>query len=158
MKIVKLSVLKEQVEKEIYPILENQVFHLTSFKNVEQILTDGHLKPSDSTNLKQTSIHSNQSTGKALGAVCLFDLRNKSKSEIEIPRSYYDFLKIPQEDQLVYFIVNPKYCNDIVTFNDLTPELVSSSMYLPLIESWHIGKLDLSKIILTLIVNTKQIN
>lgn len=145
--LVKLSLPRCSLEETLYPKLRNRVFHYTTGIKFEKIRESGCLFHSGSENLKTTSIYSNNSTGRHLRAVCLFDLRNKTNEQIAPGKSYYDFLSPDSRiSSVVYLVVSESFYKDIKTLEHLDESTKEKTMYLPEIEAWHPGNLHLSKI------------
>lgn len=148
-----LSIIKEvsycqsEMEEKFYPLIRKSVFHFTSDKKLTTIINSGGILPSGHcSELSTTSIYSAKSMGKALSAVCLFDLRNKSDKQIAPGLSYYNFLKGKVGTKLVYLELDKKYHGDITTLDKVDESLRKQKMYLPEIESWYIGKVELNMI------------
>ena len=136
-KIVELNLKPEEMYEIFYPKLEEQVFHYTSGINSLSILEQGFIYPVKE-DVGSTSAHSHESMGRYLNSVCLFDLRNKPKNEIEKIRGWYNFLEPRFSDNtLVYFVLSPQYYCDVTILSDLSDEIQKKAMYLPHIESWH---------------------
>lgn len=145
-KIIEFNLPLEKIYDDFYPKLDGQVFHYTSGANLISILKSHSIVPV-AENVQCTSIHSHESMGRYLGAVCLFDLRNKPTEQIEKIRGWYNFLAPRFEDSsLVYFVLSPDFYNDVTTLADLSEELKGKAMYLPFIESWHKGQIPLEKV------------
>jgi hypothetical protein len=144
--IIDLKVNIKNVYEEIYPLLEEKVFHYTSGSNIDKIMKDGLIHP-NKLGIPKTSEHSHESMGKLLNAVCLFDLRNKPKDQIEKIRGWYNFL-LPrfEENVLGYCVLSSQHYPDICTLEDLNEETKAKAMYLPHIESWHKNSISLNKL------------
>ncbi len=74
--MIELSLKLEDMYEIFYPKLKNKFFHYTSGENLNSILANGFVFPKKE-GIKKTSVHSNESMGRFLNAVCLFDLRGK---------------------------------------------------------------------------------
>lgn len=145
-KIINLQISQENMYAEFYPLLCEKVFHYTSGKNLNSILTDGHIFPNKD-GIEKTSAHSHESMGKFLNAVYLFDLRSKPIDQIEKIRGWYNFLMPRFDDNiLVYCVVAKKYYKDIKVLDEIDSSVQEKAMYLPHLESWHVAPLSLSKL------------
>jgi hypothetical protein len=136
-----------EMEKNFYPLIRNSVFHFTSDKKLNSIIDSDGIFPSGySSEIYTTSIYSNKSMGKALAAVCLFDLRNKTDEQIAPGQSFYNFLQGKVGSRLVYLELDKRYHGNITTIDKVDENLRKERMYLPEIESWYVGKIELSMI------------
>ncbi len=144
---------REEMEETFYPKIKNQVFHFTSMEKYLSIKSKGAILPSSTQNLKTTSLHSHESVGSILEAVCLFDLRNKTEKQIAPGKSFYDFLEISdKKSHLVYLLFSKNFYSELITVNDLAKN--TDGMYLPEIESWHKGPITLKKLSTVFIIET----
>jgi hypothetical protein len=152
--VLELSLKPTEFESVLYPKIRDAVFHYSTGEKYEKILKSGYLASSNTVELVGTSLYSDVSAGKFLKAVCLFDLRNKTDEQIAPGKSYYDFLKpFSQLKKVVYFVVSKKYYADLKIFSDLDDHVKKHTMYLPVIESWHVGHLPLEKLESIYVVN-----
>lgn len=127
--------------------LRNKVFHFTSLEAWKQIQITGCILPNQNNKFQQSSTQSSHSVGHFLNAVCLFDLRNRTEKQIERGLYLYDFLGLHRpKEKSYYFIIDPKYYSSLISLPELDEEIRKTKMYIPDIESWHIGPIDLSKI------------
>jgi len=67
-----------RLESDILPLLKNEVFHVTSIENFQQILKDGKVISNADKKFKYSYPQSENSYGRKRGYICLFDLRNKT--------------------------------------------------------------------------------
>lgn len=51
---------------------------------------------------------------------------------------------LPGDTRVVYFVLSDKFYADVTTFADLDDYTRENTMYLPVIESWHVGDLPLN--------------
>lgn len=143
--IVDLEIQKSEMYEDFYPKIMGKVFHYTSGINFLSILKDKRVDPIKSSG-KRTSVHSHESMGRALKGVCLFDLREKPKNQIEKIRGWYNFLAPRfEDDTLVFLVISPDFYSDVITLSEIDDETKDKAMYLPHIESWHKGYLPLRK-------------
>ena len=151
---IEMNLKREDLDSQLYPKLRNQVFHYTTKSKLEKIMESGFLLTSGSKNLSATSIHSNSSTGQHLGAVCLFDLRDKTDQQIAPGKSYYNFLSPHVKiSSVAYLVLSSDFYTDLKTLNEIDEWSRTNTMYLPEIESWHLGHLRLEKISTIYVVN-----
>lgn len=82
--------------------------------------------------------------GHHLNAVCLFDLRKKTKDQIDRGIYLYDFLGVHRpKERVCYLIIDPKHYEALTTLDQVAEDLRNSKMYIPEIESWHRGPIAL---------------
>src|SRR5690554_6649950 len=130
--IIEETILLDELETVFYPKIRNSVFHFTSIEKLEKILEDQVIFPSGKReDIKTTSIYSEESMGRALGAVCLFDLRNKTDEQVAPGKSYYDFLRGKKGTSLIYLVLKEELYNEVLTLGNIEESLQKTKMYLP---------------------------
>ncbi len=94
------------------------------------------------------SVHSHQSIGNYLGAVCLFDLRSVSEMILGKNSLFQDYFsrRITTDSPTYFLVLNEKAYSKILRLEDVENELKQKLMYMPEIESWYIDDLDLFNI------------
>ena len=146
-KIINKRLGVEEFTNDFYRLIRNEVFHFTSREKLSQILDSEAILTSSNPELKRTSIYSEESVGKYLDAVCLFDLRGKSDEQVAPGKSYYDFLPLESSRKgLAYCVISHRYYKDLTTVDELDDVAKGEKMYLPVIESWHKGELSIGKL------------
>ncbi len=70
--LIAFQLQSNELESTIGALLSDRVFHFTSGEKLKSILQSECILPNPGS-LSKTSIHSDQSVGKHLSAVCLFD-------------------------------------------------------------------------------------
>lgn len=142
-----LTLSKSEVSEVLLPKLLEHVFHFTTSKSWEQIRACGQIDINQDGKFGETSIHSEKSMGRHLGAICLFDLRNQSKKILAEDKILYDFLERRWEQKPSYFLfLRESLYPALLTLDKIDPDLKEKMMYIPEIESWHLGKLSLNHI------------
>ena len=155
--IFELHLKRHELSDVLYPKLRHSVFHYSFGQRYQEIMRCGYVAFSFVVDVASTAIYTEKSAGKHLKAVCLFDLRGKTDEEIAPGKSYYDFLNPhPKIKQAVYFVVSDMFYEDITIFSALDDYTKANTMYLPTIESWHIGHLPLNKLECIYVVNIKD--
>lgn len=142
-----MKVRHENLKSELLTKLNNKVFHFTNLEVWKQIKASGSIIPNQSQIFKTTSTQSHKSLGHHLNAICLFDLREKTKDQINQGIYLYDFLGIHRpKDKACYLIIDPEYYQSLTTFDEVDENLRDSKMYIPEIECWHVGPIALDQI------------
>lgn len=154
-KLVELTISAGNLEQEVGPPLHNQVFHFTSGSKFKKIQNFQSIIPNSGTP-SNSSIHSDESVGKHLNAVCLFDLRNKTSEQIAPGKSYYDYLEPRFGDSLVFLILSKGIYHRITTLDQLDKTTLETKMYLPEIESWHKGPISIKDLDKILVINVTK--
>jgi hypothetical protein len=147
LKIHTFTFKENEVSRVFLPKLLGTVFHFTTSEGWERIQACGYVDPNRSGRYEATSVHSEESLGRHLGAVCLFDLRNKSEDILREDLILYDYFARRWESEPSYFLLlSSSGLSQVTTQNEVEPRWLDQKMYIPEIESWYAGKLPLDRL------------
>ncbi len=141
-----LSFRKEEVSELLLPKLLGRVFHFTTSSGWAQIQSCGYIETNETGKYRGTSIHSHESMGRHLGAVCLFDLSKCSQEDL-LRKDWilYDYFERRWKREPSFFLfLGENHFPALTTLDQIELCLKKEKMYIPKIESWHIGNLPLS--------------
>jgi len=130
------------------PSLRGKVFHFTYSKSWLLIQKTKKVLSNKEGKFIYGSVHSHQSIGNYLGAVCLFDLRSVSEMILGKNSLFQDYFsrRITTDSPTYFLVLNEKAYSKILRLEDVENELKQKLMYMPEIESWYIDDLDLFNI------------
>lgn len=129
------------------PKLIGTVFHFTTSENWSPIKASGQIATNQAGRFKTHSVHSHESVGHHLDAVCLFDFRNCDYEDLQKSTIFYDYLTRRWRDRTVYFLlIGQQRLPFITTEAELDEATRENKMYIPTIESWHRGNIPVSDI------------
>ncbi|HET8761398.1 MAG TPA: hypothetical protein VFN94_10030 [Nitrospiria bacterium] len=153
----RLSMGESEMEREVLPLLVNQVFHVTSYERYLKIAESGHISHNADDRHGHIYGQSLNSIGRKLKAVCLFDLRNKDLTSIEFELGCYHLPTVPQFGRTVTFLFlkTSEYAR-LVQWDSLDSNDKMSGQHIPKIESWYPGDLVVSKLSKVLIVDVDR--
>jgi len=142
-----LLLKREDISEHLLVNLLGRVFHFTSARSWNQIRTCGYIDANQEGKHRSTSVHSNKSMGRHLGAVCLFDLRNKSEDVLRKDWIFYDYFERRWNKDPSYFLLLRESCFPTLTMlGEINSQLREEMMYIPQVESWHVGNLPLNQV------------
>lgn len=143
----RINLSAKEFQKILGPLLLGSVFHFTNEGAWQEIKRCGYISTNKLKKYSFTSIHSQESLGHHLNAVCLFDLREKSIDIFANNLILFDFFSRRWGAGPVYLLVLKQRAHiDLETFKNVDEDLLKTKMYIPQIESWHIGDLPLDRI------------
>lgn len=138
---------KEAFFHSFLPSLVNQIFHFTYANKWTSIEKCGQLEINIEGKFGYGSVHSHNSMGNYLGAICLFDLRGIEDHKLREKTIFRDYFDRRVKNSPHYFLVlDSNYYSSVVTLDDVSENLKEEKMYILDIESWYIGNLGLHKI------------
>lgn len=142
-----------RLESDILPLLKNEVFHVTSIENFQQILKDGKVISNADKKFKYSYPQSENSYGRKRGYICLFDLRNKTEEIIYDTLDKFYFLHpLKYQNKVVYLILKKElYCN-LIENGAARNEVGYEEVYIPYTEVWYPNEIfleNIKKIIIT---------
>lgn len=139
-----LALKKEEVSELFLPKLLGRVFHFTTARSWEQIQSCGYIDINQAGKNGSTSVHSHKSMGRHLGAVCLFDLRDKGEEVLRKDWILYDYFERRWKREPSYFLfLGESYFPSLTTLGQIDSQQQDEMMYIPDVESWHVGNLPL---------------
>lgn len=142
-----LTLTTENISKVFLPKLLGRVFHFTTSIGWKHIQTCRYIDSNKSGKHGNTSIHSKESLGRHLGAVCLFDLRGKGEEVLDKNLIFYDYFNRRWGPEPSYFLfLADQYLSQVTTLSEIDKSLKEQTMYIPNLESWHLGDLPLDRI------------
>lgn len=146
-KVVRNNLNEETLFNSFLPSLKGSVFHFTFEDSWHDIKNCGQLVTNKNGKFGYGSVHSHNSMGNHLGAICLFDLREVENSKMDYGTIFWDYFHRRVRSKPCYFLVlDSKSYSDIMILDDIDEKLRKEKMYIPDIESWHKGNLSLEKI------------
>lgn len=166
-KIRHLKFINRAHEDDVLKLLSGEVFHLTTKQAFDQIKSDGFIFHNQNRRFKVNTSLKN-SSGRKRGCVCLFDLRNKGRDDIDDTFDRYNFIEPPwfcvdgqnfSEYNLAYLILNASCCEKIVSSEEVKEVCFESNepeFYIPKTECWYPGDLPLACIREVIIVRIFQ--
>ena len=125
MKIRKLSFTEKRPEG-LLSLLKGNVFHLTKQESCKQIINDGKIN-NNKDGIYNLNTSSQNSYGRNLGYVCLFDLREHNFDKIPQTLDCCDFFgpswfKIVYTDyceyKMAYFILGENFHSNLILYKD----------------------------------------
>lgn len=148
MQLVKRNLTKIDLLEKFLPSLSNSVFHFTYSKNWPLILEKEKILSNTNGKYGYGSVHSQKSMGCYLGAVCLFDLRNVNIDSLGEGSIYYDYFnrRVTEASPGYFLILSKAIYSKVIRLDNVDKKLQQEMMYIPDIESWHVGDLDLQNI------------
>ncbi len=147
MKIKKLTLKKDELPSELFPRLLGNVFHFTTSRSWNNIQSCAYVDTNQTGKYRTTSVHSQQSLGHHLDAVCMFDLRGKEETVFRKDWILFDYFNRRWTTEPSYFLIlAPQHLSSIKTLRDIDETLKQDKMYIPEVESWHLGKLPLERV------------
>ena len=135
MRIRELNITKGDAYKKLWPILKENIFHLTSAKNAKKILKDGMIK--GDVTLEKIHEQSMNSYGRKRSLICLFDLRNSEAKEKKEAYDKFDFIRPEYISEPYYFIIDDKLHRSLVDWETAQKEVGYSEIFIPYIECWY---------------------
>jgi len=146
----------DELRKKLLPILKGKVFHVTSYVRFKKIQEDGLIRSHIKKKHGRTFAYEN-SYGRLRGYVCLFDLRNKKKSEINHGLDCFYFLghRLLSKKQ-THLIIKEEYYSKLIDTQHAKAEVKFSELFVPHIECWYPANLPLSNIQEVVVVNIKS--
>ena len=135
MRIKELNITKNEVHKELWPLLKGNIFHLTSATNAENILKDGMIKGDNV--LEKTHPQSKNNYGRMRNLICLFDLRNSKSKEKKEAYIKFNLLCPEYIDSPYYFIMDDKLHKSVIDWETANKEVGFSESFIPHIECWY---------------------
>lgn len=145
--IISLQMTEAEALEEFLPTLLGRVFHFTKEDCWHRIAESGFVDTNQSGKLQPNSVHSHESLGRRLGAVCLFDLRGQDESIFSRDRILYDYLSRRwKKSPSCFLVVKPSHHTSLTTLADIAPDVREKTMYIPNIESWHPGNFPIDKL------------
>jgi len=138
------------VEKKILPLLQNKIFHVTSYKSYKAIIKTGYIKHNQNNQFSYTYGQSINSFGRKRAYVCLFDLRNVTDES----KKYFqdcDFLNFNnvKNKSNVYFIISNRIYPQIISNAKAIQESYSSGEFnaiVPFLECFYPEKINVNDI------------
>ena len=147
----------EELYEKLLPILNNNIFHVTSYERFEKIEKEGYIKSNKNGELGFTYPQSENSYGRKRGYICLFDLRNKTKEEIENGLDCFYFLDIYAfGNKQVYLILMEEYYTQLIDTEQAKADIGYTEMWIPNMECWYPEDLPLDNIKEVIIVNIQR--
>lgn len=125
LKIQKLNFSEERPEN-LLSLLKGNVFHITKQESYEQIIQDGKIN-NNKERVYELNTASQNSYGRNLGYVCLFDLRKHNYDHIPNTLDCYNFLGPSWfksiyvdycEYKMAYFILGEKFHSNLILYKD----------------------------------------
>jgi hypothetical protein len=142
--LIRHTLNKKTLFSRFLPSLRESVFHFTKSCNWIEIKKCEEVQVNTNGKFSYGSVHSHKSMGAHLGAICLFDLRGKVDNYMTEGTIFHDYFNRRIKDRPVYFLVlNLKLNPSILTIKEIDKQLLEKKMYIPDIESWYVGNLNL---------------
>lgn len=162
MEIISLKFDNMNLKENLLPYLKDTIFHLTSLKAYEQILSDGEIK-NNKDNKFSLNTGSAHSLGRKNGWVCLFNLKNINEEIIDKtlsgPYNFLDptwfsvFIKDKLEGERAYFILDDNY-HHLIIDNEIAKGTIDQ--HVQKIECWMDDKIPLDYIAKVLLVKSTR--
>ena len=155
MVIEEIEYVDEDYVEDLLRRLRGSIFHLTTKKSFELIREDGFVLHNKERRFA-LNVASEKSFGRSRGWICLFDLRELSREDIEDTLDRYYFLDPSwfkqyepdfTESNLAYLYLHPKAYAEIVpneTAMRVWQETKRYEHYVPKTECWYPGDMPLA--------------
>ena len=148
---IKYNFFYDDLEKDLLPRLKGEVFHVTSIESYNGILKSRYIDP-NTDGIYQRNWECD-CYGRKRGFVCLFDLRSLPIEKINLYRVRCDFIYDSKfgETSAYLMLAGPCY-KSIIPNNVAVDETNHREYFVPHIEAWFPGRLQLNNIDKVLIV------
>lgn len=131
----------------IRPYLEGRVFHVSRLANLEAILACGEIRPNQDGSLVTTFGSASNSFFVKRGCVCLFDYRFVTPGQLEESAIKCSPMQpLTHDSGIVIFILCPRDCPDLVSWQQWKQEEAWSEQVVPHVETGHSGPIPLNLI------------
>ena len=121
----------------ILPLLLENVFHVTSYSSYEGILKSGYIFPNGEKRFNLGFSNHENNYGNFKNFICLFDFRNKTKSEIEDGILKCNFLEGSYlSDHLVFMTMKKELHNSLIYGDEAFEEVRFEKRFVPYVECW----------------------
>lgn len=163
MEVVEINLRNKELDIKLLPLLLGKVFHVTSQINYEKIIKTKCIKSNKNGEFNTSFSQSQNSFGKFNGWISFVDLYSKNTEEAKYyAGDGYYFLQPKREWKTVVFLfISSKFWKDLkIQSKSFLPskhyvskEMIGEMTFVPNIECWYPGDIDLNKISKALIVN-----
>ncbi len=134
-------------ENNVFPFLNNLVFHKTNQRAYEGICKSGVIKNNRDKKYPFSYHRSDISYGRNKGNVCLFDFRDVALFEINETLLRYSFLPSYQDNYIVYFFhLAETYFTELIPVSVANAEADYKKMWIPYTECWFPGDIPIEHI------------
>lgn len=157
MDVERLSIWSENLRTELLPRLKERVFHVTTVDGFLSISEDGAIRHNRDNRYPLNHSVSKASYFRTRGCVCLCDLRSVSDEDLENALFKYNFLNpLSTGDMPVFMILSHEVYADLLPWTEWKKAKPTESMVVPFIEAGYPGKITLTAVERTLIVEVKR--
>ncbi len=147
MEIIKIDTTEKKLYHDIFPYLIGKVFHMTTHKNLDNIIIDGYIDNNKDHKYEYTYTLSEASFGRMNGDVCMFDLKNPTCRQMYFHlRKMVKISLYPDEGQPAYLITKSEIHNELKLYTDLSESIRYKVFCVPYVECWFPNRLPIDKI------------